>query len=71
MTDKYQELKATVIEYLTTRDANVAEQLAKLVGLPYREPIEGAFLRAQGALKWEEGDELPEVTIRRMRDEEE
>lgn len=29
---------------------------------------ESAFLRARGALDWEEGDKLPEITIRRLRD---
>lgn len=30
--------------------------------------IEGALLRGQGVLRWEEGDEAPEVMIRRLRD---
>lgn len=44
----YEVLKATVIDYLMSRDAHVAEKLAKLVGLPHQEPVKGAFLKALG-----------------------
>jgi hypothetical protein len=46
-----------------------AIDITNVTDLQIAEPkIEGALLRGQGAIHWRYGDELPEVTIRRIRD---
>lgn len=64
----YEALKQAAIAYLRLPTNVTRRELAELVGEPYDEPIEGAFMAARGALKWEEGDEKPEDAIRRLRD---